>query len=835
MTGLIQDVRYALRQLRKNPGFTAVAVLTLALGIGANTAIFTLLNAIMLKSVPVHDPEHLLVLQWSARTKAMSSYGSFGDCAGDFGGSFSGCSFSFPMFREIRAKANVFSSVAAFAGPAELDLTGNGEASIARGELVSGDYFHTLGVKAALGRTLEPADEASGAEPVVVLSYDYWTRAFGGDGSVLGKTIRLNNITFTVVGVAEPRFTRLTPGKTQDMWLPLTLIQRLGVGWIHDPEDASHWWLSIVARPRPSVSLEQAQAGVSLIFRDELLYGAKPDFKDADQPDIALVPAQQALAGIRTTLAEPLFILMTIVAVVLLIACANVAGLMLARATGREREIAVRFALGAGRERIIRQLLTESVVLSAIGSAMGAVFAFWGAHALAAFLADNWASPLELSLRPDARVLTFTLGMTTLAGIGLGIVPALRGTGVDVLPALKKNEGTGSAISGVFKGRFRLGDSLVVGQVALSVLVLVVASLLLRTLVNLKRIDPGFDTRQVLLFEIDPTLAGYTEAHIRGLYRDLQAQLVAQPGVVSASYSMIALLNGGLHKGYVYIKGQPKIATEIMPVGPGFFETMRIPLLTGRAFAQSDPGSAQPVAIINETFARRFFAGRNPVGLHFGGNAGNKEVEREIVGVVADAKYDQLRKVVEPTVYMPLESGWAYFELRTTSNPAGLVPMVRRVVSGLDKNLPLRDVRTQSEMVDRLLFNERLVAHLSGLLAVFALVLVCVGLYGLLSYEVSRRTREIGIRSALGAHQRDVLILVIGQGISLALVGIAIGVTVTLGVTRYLQSMLYGVRPTDPLAFIATALLLIIVAFLACYLPARRAAKVDPMVALRYE
>jgi predicted permease len=846
MISLFEDLRYGLRQLRRSPGFTAVAALTLALGIGANTAIFSLFNSILLSSVPVRDPNHLVILQWFARTKPMSGYSSFGDCAPQVEGSGqSGCSFSYPMFQEIRSKTNVFSSLAAFAGPAELALTGSGPASMARGELVSGDYFTTLGVGAFLGRTLEPADEAPGAEPVAVLSYAYWTRVFGGNASAVGRAISLNHVPFVIVGVAEPRFTRLTPGKTQDMWLPLTLGQQLGVDWggpvttnSSHPEDGSGWWLDIVARSKPGTHSEQAAAAVNLIFRNALLYGAKPLFKDADQPGIALVPAQRGLTGIRAGLAEPLYILLATVGLILVIACANVAGLLLARATAREREMAVRFALGAARGRIIRQLLTESALLSTFGAAVGVVLAFWGARSLGAFLVANWPWPLELKVQLDGRVLSFTVAIATLAAMVLGIVPALRTTGVDVVPALKENAGNGSAISGALKGRFRMGDSLVIGQVALSVLVLAVASLLGRTLVNLKGIDPGFDPRQVLLFGINPTLAGYPGPQIRGLYRDLQDRLRALPGVSSVSYSSDALLNGGLWTGQVHIAGQSaksEVMTQMLAVGPGFFATMRIPLLAGRAFVQSDLGSAQPVAIVNQAFVRQFLAGRNPVGSRMGRRAGDKDIENEIIGVVADTKYDRLNKAIEPTAYMPVEGGEAYFEVRAASSPAGLIPAVRQVVSDRDNNLPLLDVRTQSEMVDRLLFNERLVARLSGLFAVLALVLVCVGLYGLLSYEVSRRTREIGIRSALGAHRRDLLLLVVGQGIAVALVGLAIGVVAALGVTRYMQSMLYGVRPTDPFTYVATALLVVMVALLAGYLPARRAAGVDPMVALRCE
>jgi predicted permease len=550
----------------------------------------------------------------------------------------------------------------------------------------------------------------------------------------------------------------------------------------------------------------------------------------------------------RAALAQPIYILMAMVGVLLLIACANVAGLLLSRAKVREREMAVRFALGAGRARIIRQLLTESVMLSAIGGAVGVVVAIWGARSLAAFLSANWSSPLELDAHLDAGVLVFAVGVATLSGIGLGLVPAFRSTGVDVVPSLKENAGSGSAVSGGFRGRFPLGGSLVVGQVALSVLVLAVSSLLVRTLVNLKGLDPGFDPRHVLLFAIDPTPAGYNEIQLRGLYRDLQSRLAALPGVISASYSSEALLNGGLWTGGVHLEGGgsggSNVITEMLAVGPGFFETMRIPLLAGRAFVQSDLGSAHPVAIVNQAFARRFFAGRNALGLHVGRKAGDKDlgdigkkkdIESEIVGVVGDTKYDQLRKAIEPTMYIPVEGGGAYFELRTASDPAVLVTAVRRLVSRLDDKVPLRDVRTQSEMVGRLLFNERLVARLSALFALVAMVLVCVGLYGLLSYEVSRRTREMGIRQAFGAHRRDLLALVVAQGMAVVLGGVAFGVGAALALTRYLRSILYGVGPGNPAALIAAVLLLTVVGLLACYLPARRAANVDPMVALRHE
>lgn len=840
MNNLIQDLRYAVRQLKKNPGFTAIAVLTLALGIGATTAIFSLLNAIMLRSAPVHDPNSLVVLQWTARKHPDGDYNSFDDCAVEGRVSRLGCSFSYPAFEEIRS-ANIFERVGAFAGPAQLTLTGHRTASVARAELVSGDYFGTLGVKAALGRTLEPTDEAPGAEPVIVLNYAYWLNAFGASSSAIGKTVHLNNVSFTVIGVTDPRFTRLTPGKTQDMWLPLTLSGQLGISWgdFNTKTQRAAWWLTIVGRLKQGASVQQAQAAVSAIFRNETLDGAKPFFKDADSPAVNLVPIQEGLTGIREKLGQPLYILMAIVGILLLITCVNIAGLILACAATREREMAVRFALGAARARILRQLLTESIVLSVVGAIFGVVFAAWGSHSLAAFLSSNWNSPLDLDVRPDAKVLLFTTAIGILAGIGFGILPAFRSSGVDVVLALKENAGSRAAMTAL-RGRFRPGDYLLIGQMALSVLVLVVASLLIHTLVNLKNINPGFDMHRTLLVSINPASAGYKEQKVQTLYQELQTRFSSLPGVTAVSYSSDALLIGDLWTEGVRIEGQDrnaKIGTQMLAVGPGFFSTMRIPFFSGRAFLQSDLSSTPSVVIINHAFAQKFFPGRNPLGLHITRDD-DKKITSEIVGVVGDTKYADLRDDVKPIAYVPIVGNTghgAYFELRTASDPTALIPAIRHVLSDVDSNVPILNIATQSEMTDRLIFNERMVALLSSLFASLALVLVCIGLYGLLSYEVSRRTREIGIRTALGAHRGDVIRLVVGQGITLALIGIGIGIAAALGATRYLQSMLYGIRPDDPVTLVASGFLLIIVGLLACYLPARRAAKVDPMVALRYE
>jgi len=843
------DVLFGLRMLAKSPGFTATAVLTLVLGIGANTSIFSLLNAVMLQSIPVRSPEQLVVLRWSVHELPEESNigtSSSGDCLW-VPGVHQGCSFSYPMYKAILAHTNVFSGVLAMAGAGQLDLSGNGPASLVGGELVSGNYFDTLGVSSALGRTLAPSDDQPDATPVIVLSYPYWQRAFGSAPDAVGKTIRLNGAPFTIVGVIDPRFTRLTPGKSHDIWLPLSQAASLEPNWKQRRtiDGATNWWLVIVGRLKPGGTMAQAQAATNLVFRNEMLHGAKPLLKEIDEPQLALLPAQKGLVGFRQFYDKPIYILTVAVGIVLLIACANIAALLLARATAREKEMAVRLALGAGRVRIIRQLLTESLLLSSAGAALGIVLADWSAQALAAFISKNAYSTLSpvfrnsfIDTRPDARILAFTLGIALLTGILFGIAPAFRGSRINVGPVLKESAASSDATK-VPGRRFGLGSALIVAQVALSVVVLTGAGLLVRTLANLRNIDPGFDTHNVLLFGINPKLAGYNNDRIQTLYSELQTRLASIPGVISASYSSDTLLSTGQWTSGVHIEGQPEkttVETDMLAVGPSFFETMRLPLLNGRTFAASDLRSTQAVAIVNQTFVRRFLEGRDPIGLHLGGTtlSGNK-VEREIVGVVADAKYDDLRKPLEPTAYIPLQEGEAYFALRTSPKPEALIPEVRRIVGALDDNLPLFDMRTQTQTIDRLLFNERLVAKLSSLFGVLALILACVGLYGLLSYEVARRTREIGIRTALGAQRREIFRLVLIQGLILAMVGALVGIGAAIGVTRYLGSLLYGIRATDPATFVVIAFLLIAVASLACYIPSRRATRVDPLVALRYE
>ncbi len=838
--GLIQDLRFGWRMLRKSPGFTAIAVLTLTLGIGANTAIFSILHAVMLTSLPIHDPGGLMVVQWLSNETQNGGTSSYGDCLRfptSGAGRKRGCSLSYRMFKEIRNQKGIFSGAAAFAGPTNVVVGGVGQASVAEAGIVSGDYFQVLGVNPALGRVLTAADE-SGAEPVVVLNYRYWQRKFNGSEEAIGRTIRLNNLPFRVIGVADAGFTRLTPGKAQDMWIPLTTAPQIGNVRARDLDDPSNWWLVVVARLKDGIGAGQAQAATSLLFRNSVIHGEKPLLKENDDPQIALLPAQQALVGIRSRLATPLYILTVAVAMVLLISCANVAGLLLARARGREREIAVRAALGGSRRRITRQLLTESVMLSLAGGALGILLAYWGANWLAVFVSSNSHSPLVLNVTMNAKVLAFTGLTAMLTGVLFGLAPALRSSGIQASLALKDSATTRATTKHRGSRRLSAGSMLVIGQVALSVVVLIGAGLLVRTLTNLKGINPGFETKNLLHFSISPTLAGYSEEKLPGLYDELQRRLEAQPGVTSVSYANGILLDGSLWSSEVQIQGTPEnaqVETNMLAVGPEYFATMHIPIVSGRTLSANDIRPKPVVALVNETFVRRYLDGRNPVGLQLKGGSDENRLDGEIIGVVGDTKYEGLRESVEPTTYVPMSGGRVFFEVRTATQPATLIPAVRQLVGEVNQDLPVTDLRTQTETVDRLLFNERLVAQLSTLFGALAVILACLGLFGLLSYEVARRTPEIGIRTALGAPRGRVLAMILRQGLLLAACGAGAGAFAAVWATRYLKTLLFGVPATDVATFAGVAGLLVAVALLASWVPARRATRVDPMVALRCE
>lgn len=845
-----QDVVYGLRVLRKSPGFAAVAILTLALGIGANTAIFGLVNAVMLRSLPVRDPQHLMLFKWTShKGPRLHSSSSYGDCVTSYALDISsGCSFSVPFVTDMMSQSSIFSGVAAFAGGARFNVSGNGPASLANARYVSGSYFEVLGVNPIIGRVFQPSDDTQSAPLIVQLSYSYWQTKFAGDRGVVGRTIFMNGKSFTIIGVTEPQFTTLTPGAPQDMWVPISARRQLTEHWNPEMEDAGSWWIVLVGRLKPGVSVAQAQAGASVIFRNQSQHGDKPVFADANaSPSIVLLPAQSALVGVRGRFSQPLYVLMAIVGVVLLIACANMAGLMVSRASARQKEIAIRLAIGAGRPRIIRQLLTESVTLSVLGALVGVLMAQWGTRLLATLFSEYIGRRnLSLNTHIDFRVLAFTGGVAILTGIVFGLAPAFRGSRIDLTPALK--EGIGKSAAGSRSRRVTAGNLLVVTQVALSVVVLIGAGLLVRTLQNLRNTDPGFQTQNVLNFAVDTTLAKAHGTPVENIFRDLQTQFAALPGVQSVSYSDAILLSGSSMTTSFPAPGKKDGSHDdsyVLPVGPNFFQTLRIPFVAGRDFLPEEFAAAAKVrgwsnetvstpAIVNERFVKKYLTGLNPIGLSFGAEVtdDSKSAGWTIVGIVRDAKYDSLRKDSPPTFYIPSGSS-GEFQIRTAANPATIIPSLRGIVEKLD--LPIVDIKTEATQIDETLYQERLVAQLSTFFGILALILASIGFYGLLSYEVARRTREIGIRMALGARRASVLKMVVGQGIALAVIGAAIGGAIGMGVTRYLKSLLFGVTASDPLTLAAVIFLLLVVAMVACYVPARRATRVDPLLALRYE
>jgi predicted permease len=858
---LLHDVRYGVRMLAKSPGFTAVVVLSLALGIGANTAIFSLIDAVMLKMLPVRQPEQLRLLNWVSKGHSYAIQGYDGSDWEDKMGRDVGTSFSYPIYQAIRARNTAFSDVLGFADADQpLNVNAYGLSGLAKGEYVSGNYFSTLGVKAALGRTFVPTDDQAGASPVAVISHSYWTSRFARDPSVVGKAIIVNNVAFTLVGVAAPEFFGLQAGRPTDAWIPLSTHMQVDPGWTQWlPKGETvfsvrtEWWVLMMGRLKPGVTAQQAGASLDVIVRQEAasIEPLPPAERRAgtslEPPTTQLEPASAGLDELRRQFSQPLYVLMGLVGLVLLIACANVANLLLARAEWRQKEIAVRLALGAGRRRLIRQLLTESLLLAVAGGACGVVLAYWGSSLLLKFMSSG-GDPIQLSVSPDLRVLGFTALVSLLTGIFFGLAPALRGTRLDLTPALKEGAGRitgGGRHSG--RTRFGLGKALVIAQAAMSVLLLVGAGLFVRTLRNLETEDIGFDRTNILLFTVDGSRSGYHGQRLATLYEEMQRRIEAIPGVRSATLSRHALINDGRGGSDVYIQGyvpKPGERSQLSNVythyvGPHFLETFRIPLLLGRTIEDGDIEGAPKIALVNSVFARRYLAGSNPIGQRFGFEAA-KNAEITIVGVIGDARYAEMRDEPPTTVYFPYAQHldilqFMTFEVRTAGDPRNFTPSVRQVVQNLDRNLPLRDVITQTQQIDQGTFQERLFARLSSFFALLALVLACVGLYGMMSYAVARRTNEIGIRMALGAERVKILGMVLRESMTLAGIGLVIGVPAALAASRLIASMLYGLKPTDPLTIAAAAVVLAAVALLAGYLPARRASRVDPMVALRYE
>jgi predicted permease len=868
MQTLWQDLRYGARMLLKQKGVTAIAVLSLALGIGANTALFSVVDAMLLKPLPVKEPQRLALFQ-SFRTPGKFDPGSYLglDSVDPATGQTRMTSFPLVSYQRMREQQGALSQLFAFSD-LSLNVLAGGQADVANGQVASGNYYAGLGVRPLLGRVLTDEDDKPNAAPVAVLSYRYWQKRLGADAGIVGKQINLNNVAFTVIGVTPQGFDGAGQvGDTRDITIPLALEPQLNA----DPTrsrsyGAGQWWLILMGRLKTGATLAQAQAQLENAFRQSVAEHraarnaqsiategkALGPLDPKDYPRLALVSGAQGEMNSREFYAPSLYLLLGVVGMVLLIACANGANLLLSRASSRQKEIGVRLALGASRGRLMRQLLTESVLLAAVGGALGLVFAMWIKDGLLA--AGDWGGPdmrwLEAKL--DGRVLGFTMGLSLLTGLVFGLVPAWRATKVDLTPTLKDSARGSSAAS-----RSLFGRGLVVMQVALSLLLLIGAGLFVRTLVNLQRADPGFNTKNLLLFNVSPLLNGYRDERLVQFYDRMTERLEALPGAPKVTFSNLALLEGSRYRSSLYLRnaldappdanGRVKQSgvTYYLHTGENFWETMEIPLLAGRTFTKQDDARAPKVAVVNQSFAREFFPNESPVGKRFTFDP-KKPDEYEIVGLVKDAKYRRQRDDAPPTTYLPwrqhLRDMWrATVEMRFKGNPSATIAAVRQAMREVDENLPLTDIKTQVEQADETLRMERLFARLVTLFGLLAQQLASIGLFGVLAYAVSQRTREIGIRMALGAAQTDVLKMVIKQGMALAMIGVALGLGGAYALTKYLESwmqfsaMLYGVKPTDPMTYGVTAVLLTLVALIACYIPARRATKVDPMVALRCE
>jgi macrolide transport system ATP-binding/permease protein len=839
---LAQDLRYALRMMFKNRAFTALAALSLALGIGANTAIYSFMDSILLRSLPVSDPASLVVVKWRSRPINGSEFVAhsvdgrfYNDPAGR-----TASIFPFPAFERLQEVASpVLSSLFAYKRAGNVNVMIKGEAELAKGEYVSGGFFRGLAVSPVAGRLILADDDRAGAAPVAVLSMGYSQRRFGGAANATGQPILINNVPFTVIGVAPAEFFGVDPAEAPHVYLPMRASLLFGPGAAQGFVDQNYYWVEMMGRLRPGVGLAQAQAALMGPFAQWVASTATTDGERANLPVLHLEEGAGGLDTLRRQYSKPLYALWAMVGLILAIACANTANLLLARASARKREMAVRLSIGAGTFRVVRQLLTESVLLASLSGALGILIAVAGIRVLTRLLA-NGQEGFTLHAELNWHVLVVTLGLSLICGLLFGLAPALQLARPAVMPALKDTSVTER------RARVRHGiprpsatQALVVAQIAISLLLLVAAGLFVRTLANLQSISLGFNRDNVLLFEVNAPQAGYPQPKVAAFYAELRHRLSEIPGVRHATLSHASLIRAS-RQHPITVNGVPAPGTRILQTGPSFFTAMQIPMLRGREIEDRDRHGTLPVAVVSDLFARTYFGEENPVGRRIK-VGGSSSLDPEIIGVAATARYGGLKGSIPPVVYLSYaqvpssQLRGMTFALRTDGDPLGYVGAVRTIVHEADARVPVTNVKTQAADIDQTINQEIVFARLCSAFAILALVIACVGLYGTMAYTVARRTREIGIRMALGARRGLVIWMVLREVCVLAALGLAISVPIALGTSRLIESFLFEMKPNDPRALALAVAILLSAALLAGYGPARRASRVDPMIALRHE